>query len=389
MFSSLPHDDQADIFYQPNQTSQKHKVLIVDDELQILVSLKRALRSEFEIEAATSSEQALHMIETNDPYTAIISDMHMPHEDGISLLAKVKQLAPETVRILLTGDGSTATTIGAVNRGHVFRFLSKPCSLDLMRSTLEDAVIEFNRSVGFNRKTSELLGLFQHEFRTPLHQIIGFSSLLAEEAVSPEDLKDYALHIHQCGQNILQMTNQQLILQQIGDGSYSPHKQWVSVKDLIEPVIAQHALHAMQMDVELVCNIDDESQKLYIDKDLMVMALDCLISNAIKFNCSGGRVHVHYQTAKGLNSFQSIEVTDTGIGFGDVDIEALKQPLIQADMSRTRLKGGLGMGLPLVSSISNFNEGHLELANRAEGGASAKIIIPDIFFDAYPEVRSD
>ena len=119
------------------------KVLCVDDELNILLSLQRQLRKQFHIESALGPEKALAAIERDGPYAVIVSDLQMPGMNGLELLAKVKQRCPESVRIMLTGQADMETAIAAVNQGNIFRFLTKPCSAEELACTLAAAIEQY------------------------------------------------------------------------------------------------------------------------------------------------------------------------------------------------------------------------------------------------------
>lgn len=108
------------------------KVLFVDDEENILQSIKRELRKRFEIFTAEGGVQALEVLKSSGPFAVIVSDMRMPVMDGIQLLSKVKDLYPDTVRLMLTGNADQETAIEAVNKGQIFRFLNKPCPTSVL-----------------------------------------------------------------------------------------------------------------------------------------------------------------------------------------------------------------------------------------------------------------
>ncbi|MEQ1604116.1 MAG: HD domain-containing phosphohydrolase [Pyrinomonadaceae bacterium] len=112
------------------------RILCVDDEVNVLDAFKRTLRKEFEVFVADGGEQALAMIRTERPFAVILSDMRMPGMNGIQLLGQVKQIAPQTVRMMLTGNSDQQTAIDAVNEGSVFRFLTKPCPPERFTETL-------------------------------------------------------------------------------------------------------------------------------------------------------------------------------------------------------------------------------------------------------------
>lgn len=106
------------------------KVLCVDDEPYIIEGLSLNLHDEFEVTPAHNAAQGLKALDTEGPFAAVLSDLRMPGEDGISFLAKVRDHAPDTVRMLLTGHADVQAAIDAVNRGQLFRFLTKPCPPD-------------------------------------------------------------------------------------------------------------------------------------------------------------------------------------------------------------------------------------------------------------------
>jgi CheY-like chemotaxis protein len=116
------------------------RVLFVDDEPNVLEGFERNLGEDFEIVTAPSGADALSLITTSPPFAVIVSDMRMPHMTGAELLARARRLAPEATRVLLTGQAELSTAIAAVNDGHIFRFLSKPCPAELLRRHVVDAV---------------------------------------------------------------------------------------------------------------------------------------------------------------------------------------------------------------------------------------------------------
>jgi response regulator RpfG family c-di-GMP phosphodiesterase len=104
------------------------KILFVDDEPSILEGYLRMLHGEFVTEAAVGGEEGLTAISTDGPFAVVISDMRMPGMSGAQFLAEVRRIAPETVRLRLTGFADIETAMEAVNEGNVFRFLTKPCA---------------------------------------------------------------------------------------------------------------------------------------------------------------------------------------------------------------------------------------------------------------------
>ena len=119
------------------------KILCVDDDANILAGFQRNLRKQFALDIAGGGEQGLAAIEANGPYAVVVADMQMPGMNGIQFLTKLEQRAPDTVRVMLTGNVDQKTAMDAVNEGHVFRFLTKPCSPESLAATLEAALGQY------------------------------------------------------------------------------------------------------------------------------------------------------------------------------------------------------------------------------------------------------
>lgn len=109
--------------------AQVPRVLCVDDDQLVLASLQRMLRGRFEVCGVSEPILALKMVDeaVDSPFAVIVSDLSMPRVDGITLLTRVREMAPDTVRVLLTGRADLDSATRAVNDGAVFRFLTKPC----------------------------------------------------------------------------------------------------------------------------------------------------------------------------------------------------------------------------------------------------------------------
>jgi CheY-like chemotaxis protein len=119
------------------------KILLVDDDSNILDGYRRSLSREFLMETAQGGEQALKLVADNGPYAVLVSDMRMPGMDGIQLLSKIKAQSPDTIRVMLTGNAEIETAINAINEGSIFRFLTKPCSKEMMAKTLTAALVQY------------------------------------------------------------------------------------------------------------------------------------------------------------------------------------------------------------------------------------------------------
>ncbi len=119
------------------------KILLVDDDSNILDGYRRSLGREFVLETALGGAQALELATELGPFAVVVSDMRMPGMDGIQLLSKIKTLSPDTTRVMLTGNTEMDTAINAINEGSIFRFLTKPCSREAMAKALTAALDQY------------------------------------------------------------------------------------------------------------------------------------------------------------------------------------------------------------------------------------------------------
>jgi response regulator RpfG family c-di-GMP phosphodiesterase len=113
------------------------RILFVDDEPNVLSAVQRTLRGQFEVETCQDPTRAVSLVSSKTPFAVVVSDMRMPVMNGVEFLAEAKKKAPDTVRVMLTGNADQQTAIDAVNQGEIFRFLNKPTDPAVLRNVLE------------------------------------------------------------------------------------------------------------------------------------------------------------------------------------------------------------------------------------------------------------
>lgn len=120
------------------ESAQLPRLMIVDDEIEVLKALQRVLRKDYDIEIYADPNEALTKLHEFSP-TLILSDMRMPQMDGATFLAKSRETCPESKRILLTGYADMESTVRAINEGAIYSYIAKPWNNEELLLTLKNA----------------------------------------------------------------------------------------------------------------------------------------------------------------------------------------------------------------------------------------------------------
>src|SRR5437764_15068283 len=136
-------------------TTTKHPILVVDDEAEILFSLRGLLRQEFELHTAESGAEALDIMRRHVIHV-IMTDQRMPQMTGVELLQQARGESPEAMRIVFTGYADIKAVIDAINQGRIFRYITKPWDPDELRALLHQACAEYEQIVARKRLLTDL-----------------------------------------------------------------------------------------------------------------------------------------------------------------------------------------------------------------------------------------
>lgn len=186
-------------------------IVFVDDDPHILEGFGRQFRKQFLVHTALGAEQALELIRSQGPFAVVMTDMRMPGTDGIELLRTIREIAPETVRIMLTGNADVETAMQAVNQGEIFRFLTKPCPPATIGSALEAGIRQYQ----LIRSEKEVL---EGTLRGSLRALSDVLAVVNPEAFGrAARLKEYVLDLsRQMGVSDIWQVECSALLSQIG-----------------------------------------------------------------------------------------------------------------------------------------------------------------------------
>ena len=142
-------------------SGSKRPILVVDDEPDILHSLKGLLRRDFEVHTANSGAEAIEVLQRHVVHV-VMTDQRMPQMTGVEFLRHIKSEHPEAIRMIFTGYADVQAVIDAVNQGNVFRYVAKPWNPDELIEALREAGEVYDRIGERERLLSDLR---EHEQR--------------------------------------------------------------------------------------------------------------------------------------------------------------------------------------------------------------------------------
>ena len=198
---------------------------------------------------------------------------------------------------------------------------------------------------------STFLANMSHELRTPLNAINGFSEILTKELYGPLGdgrYKGYANDILMSGQHLLDMINDILDMAKIEAGKMSIQRQPIDPIDPVDAAVRMIGRRAEDANIRLLLDTEDDLPEIEADHRAIRQMMLNLISNAIKFTDSGGRIAV---TVRQRDNYVRFAVTDTGVGIPETDLPRLAQPFEQVNSQSNRNYEGTGLGLALTKSF--------------------------------------
>jgi signal transduction histidine kinase len=230
-----------------------------------------------------------------------------------------------------------------------------------------------------NRIKGEFLANVSHELRTPLTSIVGFAELLRDATDSPtpydpEKIKKFCSNILTSGRMLLDLINNLLDLAKIEAGKMRLHRTSFPIADICQAVVDFTRPLADKKKLAVQLDLPDDPPLMHSDAGKIQQIIYNLMSNAIKFTPSRGRIDVRLQTEDGERVF--IKVRDTGPGISREAQEQIFEKFRQLDGSVTREYGGTGLGLAISRDLAAMLGGRLYLQSEEGVGTEFTIDLP-------------
>ena len=231
------------------------------------------------------------------------------------------------------------------------------------------------------RMKDEFVNLISHELRTPLSSILGYTELIADDDEHPlsEEQSRYLATVERNAQRLLRLVSDLLFTAQVESGRFSLQEQRIDLQSIVGTSMETARPGADARSVRLVLSQSNDPLVVWGDPVRLGQAVDNLISNAVKFTPTGGRVAVTLGTAEGRDGAPDqalIAVSDTGIGIPAEEIDRLFSRFFRASTATQNAIPGVGLGLTITQAIAIAHHGRIRVASTVGEGTTFTFELP-------------
>jgi len=377
-------------------------VLVVDDEHDVLSSIRNWLRIDYRVITYQRGAEALEYLRSGQSADVILSDQRMPELTGVEVLRLAKAIRPETTRLLFTAYTDIRIVIDAINQGHVFRYLAKPCDPEELAVVVRQAVEHHNLIVEKNRLLAELqetnaklveanrlkgafIEVASHELNTPVTVVLGMIELWKisqAQSASPTE-RQWVDRIGAAAGRLARTVERMLKLVRNRDFSQSLDKKLVELEPLVRQSIGEISPYLELRCQTITVDLEPELGFMEADPSKLSDVLINLLANAIKFTPDGGTIRLKAQIDPSARDWVRVSVTDQGAGVSLADQQHLFEPFFTGFDTLRHSSGdyqfgkrGIGLGLWLVKTFVELHGGRVEVSSTPGTGSTFAFVVP-------------
>lgn len=359
-----------------NRTETHHVILVVDDQEETLVSLRRLLgREGHRVLTASSGEEALQLAK-NEEIHLIIVDYVMPRMTGGELVRHIRQFDPFVQIILQTGYAGERPPRVMLAELDIQGYHDKADGPDRLLLWVDVSLKAYRLLQAVRereRLQSELVANCSHEFRTPLNIIQGYASLLVSDDLGslPDFARGPVESIVKATAGLTDLITDFLKYAKIDAGVADVHRDTIETADLSREMQTLGSALVEERPVEFRVEVS-APRNFTADNVKVRTVLRNLVGNAAKFTTEGSITLRIAAEPDGM----TFAVSDTGPGIRTEDQEIVFEAFRQVDGSSTRQHGGVGLGLALSRRLARVMGGDLTLESTPGQGATFTLRLP-------------
>lgn len=376
------------------------QAIFVDDEESIIDGIQRLFfREPYGIFATTDIQKAKDAL-AREKIRVFVSDQRMPAMPGVKLLEEVKASHPEVIRILFTGYTDFPTVEEAINKGEIYRFISKPWETTELLTTIRQAISHYNlvdenkRLFDETKKRGEeleiankkLVAMYKiqrdftsttsHELRTPLASIKTAIDLVYKRMVGEinPDQEEVLGRAQKSVEHLNRLITDILDLAKIESGKMQMNFELQDINEVVQEVVYTQQDVARSHGLYLKAELGAPIPKVPFDRGRIIQVLNNLVSNGIKFTKQGGVTVTTMDNS--ANNHVMVKVTDTGKGIAEQDFQKLFQKFQQIESPEQNEQGGTGLGLAICKEIVLRHNGKITAESTLGKGTAFSFILP-------------
>lgn len=384
-------------------------LLIIDDELEVTLALERQFKRKYRVLKAVSAQEALTILETQ-PVQVIVSDQRMPEITGVEFFSMVKDRFPLTMRILLTGYADIQAVVDAINKGDVYKYISKPWRNDELELSIHEAfdrqqLMEQNKKLTeslqqanltlehkvklrtrsleranlrleeLNREKNQYIGMVAHDLRNPIGTSESFATLLLEsyhDYSEEEHLTFLEIIRKSCGYS-LQLISDFLNISKIEAGVFELQMTSCDYIRFLTDVVAQNNLIARKKQQTIHFHSSIETLPIEIDVNKIRQVVDNLLGNAMKYSPENLPIDVRVELGQeGVVT----HVIDYGPGIAANEQKELFHAYRTASSRPTGNEKATGLGLAIAKMVIDAHKGTIYAKSEPGKGSDFSFTLP-------------
>ena len=374
------------------------RLLVVDDNPQDRLLVRRALVSEFE-DADVSEvpdQPALDEALAGDAFDAVVTDFRLRWNDGLKVLEAIHARHPETPVVMFTNTGSEEVAASGLRQGlsdyiikapgqyarvaHAVRHAIQRARLRRLEAELLER--EHHARVAAedaNRLKDEFLATVSHELRTPLHAITGWLHVLKTQEIHGAPLAARAVNAIERNAMLLGRVVEDLMDNtRILSGKLTLLPEATEIEEPLRAALEGLQTAAAAKQIAVSVQLPEQLPQVWADPERLQQIFWNLLSNAVKFTPEKGRVAI---TAARDGRYVAVTVTDSGHGISAGFLPYVFDRFTQEDSGTTRAFPGLGLGLALVRQLVEAHGGTVTASSPGQGQGATFVtrlpVVPD------------
>jgi two-component system sensor histidine kinase/response regulator len=365
-----------------SEPAERETIVVIDDDYAIRLSCRKILsKMGFRAETFEDGAQGLEGVARLKPGLAVV-DLKMPGISGMEVIARVHEIDPEIVVVVITGYPTIDTAVAAMKCG-AYDFLPKPFSPDELRLIVNRGLERRRLAIESHRAEMErallkrrFVTFVSHQLQTPLVAIHQYLSVLK----NLEHTEDAAAKRQQWFDRCLARTGEMqtiikdwLTLARIEGDKLSRQRVQVDLKRIVADILATYEEMAGRNSVSLEARMPEDAYCVRGDRNCLSVLFDNLIVNAIKYNRPGGKVTVSGEATEGEIE---ISVTDTGVGIPEKYRQLLFDEFFRVEDEGCKKTAGTGLGLAISKRIVSEMGGGIAVDSEVDAGSTFRVRLP-------------